>query len=490
MSGQISNGVVHKAGAISFIGITLARSIQFISSLWMIAYLSPEEIGEFAFAMFVMLAVFSCLTTGTDSRIIAMEDSKNYLPESWTIELLRGALVCLVMAGTYGYSLFSATPSPAYSYMLLLGVAMFVRCARNINMVISRKKLDMIPIFFIELGSAISMLAGSVIWVMIYKNGWALAVGYFLGSITYTLLSFTLLPNHGCEIKFNLIKVREIFGYSKWIFCTAQIVSFFENIIPLFVSQMFGIKTLGLFEKSDLYSRKILGQINQIFWIVGLPWASARSRQGARAYQLISLILLPFVLFAISTLIVISIFIPQLLAIVGGASWSASAEIVRALCVVSATACLNMPFGIVMQAIKLPMISFIASVTKLLAFFIIFGVSDYENVVDLIYSLAWANLISTCFYFVVLFFKVHKGISVLLRDVLVLSAPFVVFHLYCYDWITQFNSISSGIFVVMFCLVSCAVSFGFSSVRDLASASLWKTYRSLKNREVNRQEPS
>ena len=45
-------------GAIALVGITLARSIQFISSFFMIAYLSPQEIGEFSYAMFLMLACF------------------------------------------------------------------------------------------------------------------------------------------------------------------------------------------------------------------------------------------------------------------------------------------------------------------------------------------------------------------------------------------------------------------------------------------------
>ena len=386
----------------------------------------------------------------------------------------------LIMMGIYAYALHCQSSSQAYDYMLLLGVSMFFRCARNINMVTSRKKLNMMPIFFIELGSAVCALVVSLICVVVYKNGWAMAVGYFSGSVMYTLLSFILLPKNGCVIRLSLVKARKIFGYSKWIFCTAQIVSFFENIIPLFVSQMFGLKTLGLFEKSDLYSRKIIGQINQVFWIVGLPWASDSEKQGKQAYKLISLILLPFVLLVVSILVTISIFIPKILIIVGGPSWADSEEIVRALCVVSATACLNMPFGIVMQAIKLPKLSFFASVTKLLAFLIIFWATEYYSVVEFIYSLVWANIVTTCFYFTVCFFKIDKGIGQLLQDVLILSFPFLLFHLYGYGWIAQFDSIVSSFFVILICALNFAVGFGLTSVKKEALVAVRRIYHSLR----------
>lgn len=467
MTDDIANRSVFSAGFISFVGIVLARSIQFISSLCMIAYLSPREIGEFAYAMFVLLALFSFLTTGTDSRIISMESSESYLPESWTIELIRGISIFLIMTGIFAYFFYNQSSSQAHNYMVLLGISMLIRCARNINMVTSRKKLNMMPIFYIELGSAICMFLTSLLWVMIYKNGWALAIGYFLGSVTYTYLSYFLLPRDGCKVQLNLTKVREIFSYSKWIFFGAQIVSFFENIIPLFVSHMFGIKILGLFEKSDLYSRKVLGQINQVFWIVGLPWASRSSVKHIHTYHLISIIMVPFVLLASSILVALAIFIPLLLIKVGGASWSGSGDIVRALCFLSAASALNMTFGIVLQAIKLPKFQFLASLTKLIAFFCIFLYSDYENIVEFIYTLVWADIISTCSYFVFFAYYIDKRIGLLLKDVLILCLPYLVFHLYGYDWITQYDFSLKVNFVILFFLTNLLICALFTSLKDI-----------------------
>ena len=255
------------------------------------AYLSPQIIGEFAFAMFLMLTIYTLLTTGVESRIIAMEYEKSYLAESWTIELLRGGLTFLVIVLVYIYAFYNDSLAPAYEYLTVLGVGLFIRCGKNINMMTSRKALDMLPIFYVELGSAVCLLAVSVILVILYKSGWALALGYLSGSIAYTFLSFKFLPREGSVLKFSTSRLREIFSYSKWLMFSAQIVSFFENIIPLLISQIFGSAALGFFEKSDLYTRKIIAQLTQVFWIVGLPWASRSSRDNRKFTEILALIL-------------------------------------------------------------------------------------------------------------------------------------------------------------------------------------------------------
>ena len=118
---------IHVAGAITVIGITLARSIHYIASLFMMAYLSPQIIGEFAFAMFLMLTIYTLLTTGVESRIIAMEYEKSYLAESWTIELLRGGLTFLVIVLVYIYAFYNDSLTPAYEYLTVLGVGLIIR---------------------------------------------------------------------------------------------------------------------------------------------------------------------------------------------------------------------------------------------------------------------------------------------------------------------------------------------------------------------------
>ena len=122
MGDHAREGSVHAAGAITIVGITLARSIHYITSLFMVAYLTPLVIGEFALAMFIMLAVFSLLTTGTESRIVAMENDQTFLSESWTLELFRGGLTFCIMIFIYVFALFNNGLTAVHGYILILGL--------------------------------------------------------------------------------------------------------------------------------------------------------------------------------------------------------------------------------------------------------------------------------------------------------------------------------------------------------------------------------
>lgn len=458
MNNALPEKPVHIAGSITVIGITLARSIHYISSLFMMAYLGPETIGEFAFSMFLMLTIYALLTTGVESRIIAIDLKESYLAESWTIEVLRGALTFLVILCICAYALLNDSFTQVYKYLIVLGIGIFIRSGKNINMVMSRRALNMLPIFYVELGSAICLLLTSLVLVIIYESGWALAFGYLSGSIAYTFLSFKLLPLDGSVLRFSIIRFREIFSYSKWLMLSAQIVSFFENVVPLIISQIFGSAILGLFERSDLYTRKIIAQITQVFWMVGLPWASRSSRESRNFSEILVLILLFFVVLAIPTLVALSIFVPKLLVYVGGLAWSGSEDIVMALCIVSAIACFNVPFGIVMQAIKRPNLTLWAGVVKFVSFILVLILWGPDDILQFIYALAWANLFSICFYFIASFKIFKMDIFEVIKYIIPMSLPFLLFTYIGYDMVTDLNiflqltfSITFFIFNLVFC---------------------------------------
>ena len=464
MNKTIFQGSVGTASSITALGIILARALQYAASIIFVAYLTPEVIGEYAFAMFLMMSVFSLLTTGTDSRIIAMELSNAHLKESWTIEVIRGVLILIIILSICSYALFNMTFNSMHGYLLILGFSMLIRCSKNINIVIARKNLNMTPIFYIELGSALAFFITSILLLFLLENGWALPLGYLAGSIVYTGLSFVLLPIINITFKFDFQRFREIFSYSKWLNLSAQIVSFFENIVPLIISSLFGIANLGLFEKSDQFSRKIIAQITQVFWIVGLPWSSQEHKNKRDSYEIISVILLFFIILAIPLLIAISILIPEFLVYVGGASWSGSQGLIFALCLVSAIACFNVPFGILMQAIKLPNLSLYAGLVKLLTFIIGLFVFNTSDIISFINLLALSNFISLVYYLIICFKRIDKRISYILRDILLFSVPYTLFYIFGYEMIEGKGLEQKFIFISLFFFINLFYCLCVSSI--------------------------
>lgn len=453
------------AGSITTIGIIFARSIQYIASIFFIAFLSPEVIGEYALALFILMAIFSLFTTGIDSRIISMDSDNEFLKESWSIEVIRGFLIFSISILIFLYGLVTNTISLMHSYLLILGISMLIRCSKNINMVIARKNLNMMPIFFIELGSSLAFFVVSVTLLMIFKNGWALPLGYLAGSISYTYLSFYILPTKDSKFIIDFNNYYEIFVYSKWINFSAQIVSFFENVIPLIISYLFGVFNLGLFEKSDQFSRKIITQLTQVFWIVGLPWSSKENKINENTSNIFSTILLFFITTAVPILAAISIIIPDFLVYIGGEKWSNTKEIIYALCLVSAIACFNVPFGILMQAIKLPELSLYAGLIKLFSFIVGLYFFGTNNIINFIYVLAFSNLVSLIYYLIVCFVKLNWNMTNVLNDIFFLFIPFIIFKLFFYENIIGAQIGHKLIFAILFFIFNFIFSFFFSSVR-------------------------
>ena len=465
MNNKISDGSIVSATTYSVLGITLAKALLYIPSLISIAYLNPEEIGQYALAVFLMMTFFALFTTGTDSRIIAMKDKDSYLSESWSIEILRGSLVLISMLSIYLYAYITNSLVDAHSYILVLGVAMLIKCSKNINLVVARKKLNMAPIFYTELGSAITITLISVCLLIYLKSAWALVYGYLAGSIIYTCLSFILLPKDPCFFKFNNKNYFKIFNYSKWIMLSSQSVSFFENVVPLIISKLFGVATLGIFEKSDQYSRKIIAQLNQIFWMVGLPWASRENYKNKNSFELISILMLFYVVLVTPALVILFLLIPKLIIFIGGDTWLGVEDIVFFLCIVSAISSINSPFGIVLQAIKLPNLSFYANFFKLFAFVTQLLIFEQNNLIDFIYAIIWAELLVVAFYLILCFFKIHNNIFNIMRDIILYGTSIFCFYYIGYNFISSYDLIMQIFCVFLLFIINLFLCFILSSVR-------------------------
>lgn len=72
----------------------------------------------------------------------------------------------------------------------------------------------------------------SVILALIFRNVWALAIGYLAGTIMKCIVSY-MVYFYKPKLIFNFAKAKELFSYGKWL-SGAGIISFFMSQIDNF----------------------------------------------------------------------------------------------------------------------------------------------------------------------------------------------------------------------------------------------------------------
>ena len=203
-------------GAFWMIGMRLSiRLLGIISVIILARILVPEDFGIVAKAS--MIAGFLELVTefGLEAALIQnQKTNKQHYDTVWTIHLIRGAAIALVL-------LVLALPAarflhePVLKYVLLFyALSSLLNGMENVGIVDFRKKLDFNKDFIL---SVIKKFVGFLVVIstaLIWKTYWAFVAGVLATAISGLIASFAMSPYRP---SLCLSEWRSLYKYSKWI---------------------------------------------------------------------------------------------------------------------------------------------------------------------------------------------------------------------------------------------------------------------------------
>ncbi len=221
------------------------RGIGFASTLVLARLLVPADFGLVAMATSVIALVDMLGDFGFHVFLVQKENlTKEDLDTAWTVQLciaaIQAALLALVAIPVARFYGDPRLPNIVWA----LSLAVFATGFKNIGTIFFLRDMRFHLDFCLRAASKFVGFVATVSMAFAWRSYWALVIGTVVHKMAEVLLSYALQPHRP---KFRLAGSREIFHFSKWVYCNTTLM-FFEKRSPDFVlGRLAGPGSLGLF---------------------------------------------------------------------------------------------------------------------------------------------------------------------------------------------------------------------------------------------------
>lgn len=230
-----------RSGNWVMVGYVSSQVLRLVGNLVLTRLLVPEMFGVMAIVSVLIAGTAMFSDLGIFQNIIQSKRSgeKSYVDTAWTVQILRGVLVTIILLGlAAGLSFLQDEGlfSEASVYMSLelpwviaaMSSTALIAGFNSTNLALLNRDLRLKEATTVDILSQIVglMVMGSL--ALIYANIWALVIGTIISSLVKMLVSHSYLLGEKNKLAWDMGAVKEIFHFGKWVF-GASIFTFFAG---------------------------------------------------------------------------------------------------------------------------------------------------------------------------------------------------------------------------------------------------------------------
>jgi len=193
------------------------RSFYFIRLIILARILTPSDFGLLGIAMLTMMTLENFSQTGFEAAIIQKkEEVEEYLNSAWTVGIIRGVFLFLVLFLIAPYvAQFFETPQ-AKPIIRVLGLSFLIQAFTNIGVIFFRKELEFNKQFTYQLSGTLADFIVAVSAALLLRSVWALVFGLIAGNAVRLIISYIVHP-YRPRFSLDLGKAKDLFGFGKWV---------------------------------------------------------------------------------------------------------------------------------------------------------------------------------------------------------------------------------------------------------------------------------
>jgi O-antigen/teichoic acid export membrane protein len=325
-----------------------------IRTVFLARILLPSDFGLLGIALLSMSLLETFSRTGFDRALIQKKENiQNYLNSAWTIMILRGLLLFIVLFSVAPLvATFFNTPQ-AKPILRVMSFSFLFQGFTNIGVVYFQKELEFNKQFFYRILGTIADFIVAVSAALVLRTVWALVFGILAGKLVQFTASYLLHP-YRPRVQFDTSKVGELFNFGKWIFGSSVIIFFLTQGNDFFIGKFLGVAMLGFFQMACHIARIPATQITHVLSQVTFPTYSKLQDEKARLRETYLKVLKLTAFLAFPTAGLIFVFAPETASIILGEKWSPMIPALQILAVGGLIRSLGATIGPVFQGIGKP----------------------------------------------------------------------------------------------------------------------------------------
>lgn len=275
---------VFRAGGWTLGGHVIAQVLRLGGNLIMTRLLVPEMFGVMAIAYVFMSGLTLFSDMGVSQNIVQSRrgDDPVFLRTAWSVQILRGILICglallLSLGLHFSAALHLAAPGTVYADNLLpqvlavLSLTALISGFDSNRLSLARRNLNLAQITKIDIACPIVSLVCMMLWASLDRSIWALVAGGLAGSLTRTLLSHWILPGPRDRWGWDAQAFADIYSFGKWIFLSSVLGFLLMNGDRLLLGGLVGSDILGLYSVAFMMVSALQQALSKIVSGVAFP---------------------------------------------------------------------------------------------------------------------------------------------------------------------------------------------------------------------------
>ena len=291
--------------------------------------LAPGDFGLFGIALVVQRLVEAFTDTGVVAALIQKRgDVRPYLDTAWTLQFLRGALVCLllVLIAPFGGRFFGSPQ--AVAAIRCVGLSTLLWGMVNPAVVHLRRDLRFNADVAWRFAGVVASLVVVVPAAYYLRNAWALIWALIADRVGQLVASYYVHP-YRPRFRLRWRESRELMGFGRWI-SVSNMVGFLETQIDsLAIGRFLGAAPLGYYQVALQFTSplsRLGGHVQGVLFpaMSKLDLNAARRRVLLAVLEILSTMLIPLAFFATALA-------EPLVRIVLGSKWGPAAPMLQVL---------------------------------------------------------------------------------------------------------------------------------------------------------------
>lgn len=311
-------------------GLSIEKVIFLFRILILARILAPADFGLVAIGM-VSLAVMTSLTDfGIVPALIQQPaGNKRHLDTAWTIGLVRGAGINIIMFIAAPFIAHAFGEPEATNIIRLLAVTTLLQAGASIEVAALTRQLKFKQLALIRLSAAV---CNTIVSVLLARSlgAWAIVWGTVAGAITHLIASYVVAP-YWPRFRMESVATSSLMRFGRWIFAIGVISVMADAAIRWIVTNRLGVAELGLYFMAARLAYLPYQVITELVGEVAFPMYAQLQKNRAKATRAFRTVFVSMLALLLPTSLIMIVLIPDLVTVVLGERWIGATTVMQLL---------------------------------------------------------------------------------------------------------------------------------------------------------------
>ncbi len=224
------------------------QGLGFVSTLVLVRLLSPADFGIVAMALSFVAMAELLIAFGFDIALIQHPNpNEEHYHTAWTCNVLLGCCITVILLAAAWPVASFYHESKVFWVLCALAFGPLFASLENVGIVRFRKELQFRKEFTFRTSRRLITFIVTLPLAFWWRSYWALVAGILMTKLGGSILSYVA---HEFRPRFCMTKVKELFGFSKWLLINNIVCFFKDRSTDFVIGRWQGPASLGLYNIS------------------------------------------------------------------------------------------------------------------------------------------------------------------------------------------------------------------------------------------------